>query len=196
MNNQSGSARRGLSFTYTKLLSLASIVLLHTFAATNSAWADKITGTPLEKIDGFKTTKQVASPHVFFVSFGPALPENELKRLNKLLPQWTSGAGYRISFVGQGKYVDLVIELIASGEEGAPKKVINSYWLNGSDLEKKIGIQDLNAISLSRWIDYRILLLQGSYIGGSPAEDVKKTFRITIRDNGIFDVDPIPQTAQ
>lgn len=192
MTNRLISACRTTASIHRKLLALIVATLTAAFVIHNSAAAaGEIAGTPLEQIDGFKTTNQIASPHVFFVSFGPALPESELKRQSKQLPQWVVGAGYRVAFVGQDKYVDLVIELIASGEEGSPKRIINAYWLSGSDIEEKIGTQDFNTVSLTKWVDYRTLLLVGGSIGSHPSEDVKKAFKIIIRDNGAFDIDPI-----
>lgn len=196
MINRSASAYLTSAFICVKLLITISVVLAPMLTMIDHAAASGITGTPLEQIEGFKTTKQIASPHTFFVSFGPKFPENELKRQNKKLPQWVVGASYRIAFIGQDKYVDLVVELIASGEEGSPKRIINSYWLSGSDIEGTIGTQNFNTVTLTKWTDYRTLLLVGGSIGNSPSEDVKKAFKLTILDNGEFDIDPIPQRVQ
>ena len=193
MNSRAPAARRKTVSVSSKLLACVSVVIPCLLASSGAANAGKVTATSLEQIEGFKSEKQIASPHVFFVSLGPSLPESELKRQDKLLPQWVMGAGYRVAFLGQDKYVDLVVELIASGEEGSPKKTISSYWISGSDIEEEIGTQGLNVVSLKRWIDYRTLLLEGGSIGSSPAEDIKKAFTITIRDGGVIDIDPAPK---
>lgn len=196
MNSHAPAVRRKSVSVSGKLLAYLSIAVPCLLASSDVAIAGKVTATPLQQVEGFKSERQIASPHVFYVSFGPSLPESEIKRQGKLLPQWVVGAGYRVAFVGQDKYVDLVIELIASGEEGSPKKTVSSHWLSGSDIEADIGTQDFNFVSLKSWIDYRTLLLEGGSIGSSPAEDIKKTFTITIRDGGVIDIDPAPKKGQ